>query len=139
MYTCILYFHFTVAPYELFPTSMTVEPFQIAFFPCQLPDRGQPLWVINGTEYDSLHLILDHTTNTSGLLVYARPKYNNTIYQCRYVTVILQDTTFVDKNVETSPQARLTVTNGQYMHQWTDNTACVLSILLWRLDRFFRT
>ena len=117
----ILSFCFTVVQSELIPTSMTVDPFQVAFFPCQLPNKGQPLWVINGTEYDSVDLIPDHTTNISGLLVYALPKYNNTMYQCRYMYVtltIIADIVLVDKSIETSPEARLTVTNskGQYMH-----------------------
>ena len=116
MYVYILSFGFTVAPSELIPTSMTVDPFQVAFFPCQLPDRGQPLWVINGTEYNAVDLIPDHTTNISGLLVYALPKYNNTLYQCKYVTVTIGDKESVGKNVETSPTARLTVTKGQYSH-----------------------
>ena len=83
MLLLLLSFCFTVAPTALVPTSMTVDPFQVAFFPCQLPDRGQPLWVINIMEYNSVNLIPDHATNISGLLVYARLMYNNTIYQCR--------------------------------------------------------
>ena len=109
----MLSFCFTVAPSKMFPTSMTVEPFEIAFFPCQVPDRGQPLWVINGTEYDSVDLIPDHTTNVSGLLVYALPKYNKTFYKCRYVTVTITNIMFVDKKILTSPEARLSITKGQ--------------------------
>ena len=93
---------------------MTVNAFEIAFFPCQLPGRGQPLWVINGTEYVSVDLIPDHTTNISGLLVYVRPEYNNTLYQCKFVKLTIMDVVFLDKNIQKSPTARLTVTQGQY-------------------------
>ena len=107
----MLSFCFTVTPSQtvIIPTSMTVDAFHIAFFPCQLPGRGQPLWVINGTEYVSVDLIPNHTTNISGLLVYAHPEYNNMLYQCRYVTIAIKDDVFLDKDIETSPVARLTV------------------------------
>ena len=113
VYVYILSFCLTVASSELFPTSMTVDPFQVAFFPCQLSDKGQPLWLINGTEYDSVDLIPDHTTNISGLLVYTRPNYNNTIYQCRFVAVAITNILFLDKLILTSPEARLMVLEGQ--------------------------
>ena len=64
-------------------------------------------------EYDSVDLIPDHTTNISGLLVYAGPKDNNTLYQCRYVTLTIKYMVFLNEDLEMSPMARLTVTNGQ--------------------------
>ena len=104
---------------------MTVNAYEIAFLPCHLPRRGQPLWLINGTEYISVDLIPDHTTNISGLLVYARPEYNNTLYQCRFVTVTIKDAVFLDKDTVTSPTARLTVKKGQKLHLHVD---CILNI-----------
>ena len=99
------------------PTSQTVEAYDLAFFACELPERGQPLWVINTTEYLSSNLIPDHVTNLSGLIVHARPEYNNTGYQCRFVDVSVNEFGFIDKETETSPKAVLTIL-GQYIHKY---------------------
>ena len=98
------------------PASLTVDAFEVAFFPCQLPGKAHPLWVINGTEYVSVDLIPDHAANLTGLQVYARPEYNNTNYQCRFVTVTINLQVFIEKDVETSPTAELTVRKGRHQN-----------------------
>ena len=105
---------------SLIPTSMTVKAYEIAFFPCNLPGMGQPLWISNGTEYFSVDLIPDHTTNITGLIVYACLKYNNTLYECKYVELTLTDEVSLDKYILTSPSATLTVTEGKhkYLHMY---------------------
>ena len=94
---------------SILPASQTVGAYDIAFFPCEVPNKGQPLWVINTTEYFSSNLIEDHTTNVSGLLVHARPEYNNTVYQCRFVDFSVTQFGFFDIATATSPQAMRTI------------------------------
>ena len=73
----------------------------LLFFPCENPAKGQPLWVINPTEYLSSNQIPDHDTNISGLIVYARPEYNYTVYQCRFVDVSVDEFGFINVDVQT--------------------------------------
>ena len=95
---------------HVFPTDVNVSAYETAFFPCEVPDRGSPAWLINSIQYYSNELIADHRTNLSGLLVYARPQYNNWKYQCRFLAVSIGPFAFIDQDVLTSPVAVLTVT-----------------------------
>ena len=116
MLLCVLYLSAGFCAALQLPTSQTVEAYDIAFFACEIPGMSQPLWVINQTEYLSINLIPDHVTNISGLIVHARPEYNNTEYQCRFVDVSFDQFGFIDKDVLTSPPAVLTII-GQYVHK----------------------
>ena len=86
-----------------------MQAFDTAFFACENPAKGQPVWVINTTEYQPLNLPPDHSTNLSGLLVFARPEYNNTIYRCRFIQLDFNLFGFLDVDISTSPPARLSV------------------------------
>ena len=104
-----------------FPTDQNVSAYEVAFFPCENPEKGQPLWVINTTQYNPSELIPDHTTNLSGLIVFARPEYNNTTYRCRFIQLSVSDFGFLDEDITTSPQAVLTVTaleNGKCKYRF---------------------
>ena len=109
----------------VFPSDVNVSEFTTAFFPCEVPDKGAPVWVINSIQYYSNQLIPDHTTNISGLLVYARTDYNQWIYQCRFLNISVTDFGFIDREILTSPAVVLTVTEdseckdiAQYCEYW---------------------
>ena len=100
-----------------FPMDQTVSAYDIAFFPCEIPGRGQPLWVINTTQFYPNELIPDHATNISGLVVFARPEYNNTIYRCRFINMTFDELGFLDEDEITTPPAVLIVINdGENQH-----------------------
>ena len=105
----MLYFTLFTGLSSTFPVSVIVSAYDTAFFPCEIPGKGQPLWVIGTTQYYPIELIADHTTNISGLLVYARPEYNSTIYRCRFIEISIDDFGFVNQDEITSPPAVLTV------------------------------
>lgn len=93
----------------MIPMDQTVNAFETAYFPCHIPGKGLPVWVINSVEYVAAELPADHTVNTSGLLVYAREEYNNTVYRCRFVQLTVNEFGFLDEEITTSPPAVLTV------------------------------
>ena len=87
-----------------------MSAYSTAFFPCEIPGRGPPAWVINSVQYYANELIPDHRTNLSGLLVYARPEYDQWNYECRFLNISITIFGFVDRDIQTSPTAVLTVT-----------------------------
>ena len=105
----ILHLSIGICSVQVLPVSQTVSAYGIAFFPCQISGKGQPLWVINGTELYPDELIPDHTTNISGLIVFARPEYNNTIYQCRFITLFINEIGLMELDIITSLDAVLVV------------------------------